>query len=225
MSQMQPEAQPESGNVFTRKIGPLPMWAWMAIALVLALIFYLYSKNKAASAAQNSGTASTGAASGGVNSPGGVDASLVPQFVNQNYENSTPPAAPNVTVNNTIPQSTATVTQPSAPGYGQAGPANGSYQAITTAQATTLNSANNLYNTAGRAAQRPFIWNGSAYVANTNPISNQYQYYAGPVETKEINTYNAKQKTTAKKLWPTCLWSGLAVPLLLWSRLGSFTRL
>lgn len=75
------------------------------------------------------------------------------------------------------------------PQYGQAGPPNSSYQAITTDEAETLESAKNIYNSAGHTAQRPFIWNGSAYVPNTNPIKAQYQYYAGPLETKEINAH------------------------------------
>lgn len=83
------------GNVFTRKIGPLPMWGWMAIALLLAVFYYLYRKNTAAKAGSSSPST--------VNTPGGVDASLVPQFVNQTYTNVTPPAAPQVTVNNTTP--------------------------------------------------------------------------------------------------------------------------
>src|SRR5215469_10437169 len=99
MSEMQSEYQPQSsGNVFTRKIGPLPMWAWMAITLVLAIGFYLYNKKKNANA-----NASSGSPSGAPNTPGGVDASLVPQFVNQVYNQEQPPPAPNVTVNNTIP--------------------------------------------------------------------------------------------------------------------------
>lgn len=191
MSTMQPEAAPESQNVFTRKLGPLPMWGWMAIALALAIAYYLIHKNSSANS-----TAST-STTGGTGTADTTDQSLVPQFVNQVYNQEQPPAAPNVTVNNTVPSSTSTVTQPTGPQYGQAGPANSQYQAITPAEATTLMSSNNLYNTAGRAAQRPFIWNGSAYVANTNPISGNYQYYAGPVETKEINTYNSKAK--AKK--------------------------
>lgn len=99
MSETAPEAQPRSsgGNVFTRKVGPLSLWVWMLIALVLAGVYYLYKKNSANSA--NSSTAN--AASG--NSPGGVDASLVPQFINQTYNQTEPPVAPNITVNNTIP--------------------------------------------------------------------------------------------------------------------------
>lgn len=100
MSQMQPEVQPESGNVFTRKVGPMPMWAWMGIALALAILYYLYKKNKA-----NSGNSQSTSQNSSVNTPGGVDASLVPQFVNQVYNQETPPVAPNVTVNNTVPPS------------------------------------------------------------------------------------------------------------------------
>jgi LysM repeat protein len=104
MSQMQPESTvPQGGgggNVFTRKLGPLPMWGWMGIALALAIVFYLYKKHTSSStSSQNSAQNSS------VNTPGGVDASLVPQFVNQVYNQETPPTAPNVTVNNTIPSS------------------------------------------------------------------------------------------------------------------------
>lgn len=104
MSQMQPEVQPQSGNVFTRKVGPLPMWAWMGIALALAIVYYLYKKHESGSSSSTSS-----AQNSSMNTPGGVDASLVPQFVNQVYNQETPPVAPNVTVNNTIPS------QPSPP--------------------------------------------------------------------------------------------------------------
>lgn len=85
------------GNVFTKKLGPLPMWGWMGIALLIAVLYYLYRKNKAASSATS--TAQTAATN---NTPGGVDSSLVPQFVNQVYNQESPPVAPNVTVNKTI---------------------------------------------------------------------------------------------------------------------------
>jgi hypothetical protein len=82
------------GNVFTNKVGPLPLWSWMAILLVAVLLYSFYKK----SSSNNSPAAQAAG-----NAPGGVDASLVPQFINQTYENETPPAAPNVTVNNTVP--------------------------------------------------------------------------------------------------------------------------
>lgn len=95
----QPPAQPSGGggNVFTRKVGPLSMWVWMLIALVLAIAYYLYKKNS--TSASNSSTANAAAG----NAPGGVDSSLVPQFINQDYIQETPPSAPNITVNNTLP--------------------------------------------------------------------------------------------------------------------------
>jgi LysM repeat protein len=105
MSQMQPEStapQAGGGNVFTRKLGPLPMWAWMGIALALAIVYYLYKKHTSSSTSSTS-SAQNSSAAGGANSPGGVDASLVPQFVNQVYNQETPPVAPNVTVTNNIP--------------------------------------------------------------------------------------------------------------------------
>lgn len=177
------------GNVFTRKIGPLPMWGWMGIALAIALAYYfLHKKN----------TASTQAAAA-TNTPGGTDSSLVPQFVNQTYTNVQPPAAPNVTVNNNEPAPTSTgpVTPVNAPpAYGAAGTANNTYQAITPAEASVLMSNNNAYNVGSEKAQRPFIWNGSAYVPNTNPISSKYQYYAGPLETTEINKYVQSHPTS-----------------------------
>lgn len=89
--------EPESSggsNVFTRKIGPLPMWGWMGIALLLAILYYLYQKNQASSTSSTSTTAS-------VNTPGGVDSSLVPQFINQNYTTVNPPSAPATTTSTT----------------------------------------------------------------------------------------------------------------------------
>lgn len=94
------ESAPEGGGgggggFFTRKIGALPVWGWTAIVAGLFLVYSLY-KGKKNTAAQSAST---------VNQPGGVDASLVPQFINQTYDNDMPPVAPNVTVNNTVPTS------------------------------------------------------------------------------------------------------------------------
>jgi hypothetical protein len=165
------------GNVFTRKLGPLPMWAWMGIALAIALVYYFWEKNKSSSSTSSTDTSE--------NTPGGVDSSLVPQFVNQTYVNNTPPAAP-----------TTTGAQPA---YGAAGPPNANYQAISVADAKTLESNKNTYNASGGKSQRPYIWNGSAYVPNTNPINSKYQYYAGPLEAKEIN---AATKSTGSSAPP-----------------------
>lgn len=62
-----PPAAPAKGggkNFLTRKIGPQPMWAWMAEVLGLALAYSLYKQRK--SAASTSSTSSTSSASGAV---------------------------------------------------------------------------------------------------------------------------------------------------------------
>lgn len=74
------------------------MWAWMAIALGVAIAFYAYNKSK-------SGTTSTSSTAATDSAAGGVDSSLVPQFVNQTYVNNTPPTA-TATTAQTTPVST-----------------------------------------------------------------------------------------------------------------------
>ena len=70
-------------NVFTHKIGPLPMWGWLAIVAGGLIAWRVYSNKQAAATQQQSGTA-----------PTSTDASQVPQFVNQTYVSTTAPAAP-----------------------------------------------------------------------------------------------------------------------------------
>lgn len=99
-------SRPKS-NVFTKKIGPLPMWSWMAILLVAVVLYSFYKKSSGANSAANSAAAQAAG-----NAPGGVDASLVPQFINQTYDNDQPPAAPSITVNNQIPTPPTTTSGP-----------------------------------------------------------------------------------------------------------------
>jgi len=91
MSEPAPEPASSGGssssNVFARKLGPLPLWAWMGIGLAVALGYYYFRNNKASQAAQN--TASTGTST--------TDSSLIPQFVNQVYTQNAPPSAPSTT--------------------------------------------------------------------------------------------------------------------------------
>jgi hypothetical protein len=82
------------------------MWAWMGLALLVAVLYYMVKKKSSANSSSASQSPST------VNTPGGVDSSLVPQFVNQVYNQETPPAAPNVTVNNTVPDNDTPTTPP-----------------------------------------------------------------------------------------------------------------
>ena len=68
------------GNVFTRKIGPLPMWAWLAIVSAVILGYAWYkNRQSGSSTASQSSTA---------------NASQVPQFVNQTYTTVQPPTDP-----------------------------------------------------------------------------------------------------------------------------------
>jgi hypothetical protein len=75
---------PSRENVFTRKIGPLPMWLWVVIVAVPLLVYSLYKQKKAATTASTTGTGTSSTTS----------ASQVPQFVNQTYTTVIPPAAP-----------------------------------------------------------------------------------------------------------------------------------
>jgi hypothetical protein len=73
----------------------------MGIGLALMLAYRLYSQSKsknANNAGLNPYSTSTAQAPGSAS-----DANLIPQFVNQVYDNTTPPPADNITVNNTIP--------------------------------------------------------------------------------------------------------------------------
>lgn len=57
----------KGGNVLTRKLGPLPGWAWAAVAVGG---FYLWKKRRAAAAAAASSTTSTAAGSPAAAYPG-----------------------------------------------------------------------------------------------------------------------------------------------------------
>jgi LysM repeat protein len=165
----QPAPSSSGGNVFTRKLGPLPTWGWMGIALAVALVYYFYSKNKSSST-----TAQTSATN---NTPGGVDSSLVPQFVNQTYVNGSPPAAPNITnntnsndtnSNNTAPTgNTSTVNNVTPPVNKPAPPAQQvHYVKYTVKAGDTLQSLSKKYGvTVEQIASAP----GNVYVSGEVP--------------------------------------------------------
>ena len=79
-----PARTPGRENVFTHRIGPLPMWGWLAIVGGALVAWRLYSNKNASSGA----TAATATA------PDSTAANTVPQFVNQTYVSTTAPAAP-----------------------------------------------------------------------------------------------------------------------------------
>lgn len=124
------------GNVLTKPMGPLPMWGWMAIIAGIAVLYSFYKKSKGTTSASQQ-SAST------VDQPGGVDSSLVPQFINQTYNQETPPAAPNVTVNNTVPVPPTTINVnpggPSKPEGPEPATISGSPGSFTTGLANGMN--------------------------------------------------------------------------------------
>lgn len=85
MSETMPERPTHRGGMFTRKVGPLPVWAWMAVGLVAAIAFYLIQKKNAPAASTAAPSTATGTTA----------SSSIPQFVNQVYTNGSPPAAHN----------------------------------------------------------------------------------------------------------------------------------
>lgn len=104
------------GNFLTSKLGPLPVWVWAAMGLGFAITYYLWQKKAANSTASASNT-STG-------TTGTTNASLIPQFVNQVYANTTPPTANSLTKTKTgkegIPSTSVTINVPDGSGTWQA---------------------------------------------------------------------------------------------------------
>jgi hypothetical protein len=66
-------------NFLTRKVGPQPMWAWMAEVLGLALAYSLYKQRKSSASTSSTSSTSSGAAS----SNGAVPADQIPDVIIQ----------------------------------------------------------------------------------------------------------------------------------------------
>ncbi|MDA8319059.1 MAG: hypothetical protein M0030_04485 [Actinomycetota bacterium] len=79
---------PRHDNLFTRHIGPLPMWGWLLIAGGGILGYAFYSGSFSSSGSSSSGTTGAG---------------QVPQFVNQVYTSGQPPTQPTVPAPAPIP--------------------------------------------------------------------------------------------------------------------------
>lgn len=98
-------ARPAGGggsNVFTNRIGPLPMWAWLAIVGGLLIVWRIYASKQSASSAASTASGSTSAAD-------------VPYFINQVYTGATAPSAQPATSSTATP-SPSTPTPPAQPG-------------------------------------------------------------------------------------------------------------
>ncbi len=172
-----PDSEPRGGGGtgLTKKIGPLPMWGWMAIVAVLAIAYSYYKKSKSST----STSSGTGAAAAAGQAAGGVDSSLVPQFINQTYNQETPPAAPNVTVNNTVPAPVAATPAPVAAAAPSAKTISGAPGSYTTGLSGGLNewtstgaySLNTIAKSHGMTAQQLIA---SSEAAENNPTLAAY---------------------------------------------------
>jgi hypothetical protein len=79
-------------NVFTHKLGPLPMWAWVGIAGA-GLVAWRVAAGKKAAASSSNTPASGTAGSGSSGLAGGASPYDIPQFVNQTYTSLTAPSS------------------------------------------------------------------------------------------------------------------------------------
>lgn len=193
------------GNVFKNKVGMLPLWGWMAVVGVLALLYSYYRKNKSTSATKTSAAQAAG------NAPGGVDASLVPQFINQNYEETEPPAAPSVTINNQVPM--PPTVGPKPPPVRSPQPVSGEPGSYTSGLQGGINewtsngkySLNTLARSHGMTAQQLIAVSERA--ENNVPLKayvSKGNLNAPLPAGVQIFIPNANWKTV--KLWPTCRW-------------------
>ena len=92
------EPQGGGGGVLGRRVGNFPLWVWIGLGLAGLLAYSSYKKNKTAQQT----TAQSGTLPTTQTASGSTPASLIPQFVNQVYDNPTPPVV-NVTTNSTTP--------------------------------------------------------------------------------------------------------------------------
>lgn len=113
-----------AGNPLTRKLGPLPMWAWLVLVVAA---FYLYRRSHPSSGGTaGAGTSSTDAANpvpgfdaASMSGGGGIGATATPQVVNNYYYGTT--AAAQAAGGGTSPGATATGTTGTRSGTNAAG--------------------------------------------------------------------------------------------------------
>lgn len=196
MSETAPEPAPasrSSGNTFTRKLGPLPVWAWMGIVLALALAYWYIKNRKAVSAAQGTPTTTGSAASTGQT----ADSSLIPQFVNQVYDTDTPPQpGPPGPTGQTGPTGPAGVPGPT----GQTGaPGKPGTSAKPVAQANQYPAPSGLASKALSKTSVQLTWN---YITSVTPKPTSYTIAAYSSAGKLVSqtTVNAPDTASGKAL-------------------------
>lgn len=137
------------GNVFTQKIGPLPMWGWLAIAAGLLVVWRVYAGKKSASSQASTASSST-------------PADQVPQFVNQVYTSGSAPSSTPATSGTAVPSPT-TPTPPGQPGPTTPVPPTPiTPQQIGRTVANAIASVTGLHTTGAGATNVGLSWNPSA---------------------------------------------------------------
>jgi hypothetical protein len=199
------QAAPKRENIFTHKIGPLPMWAWVAIVGGLLVGWRLYS---------NKSSASQNAASGQTTTPS-TPANQVPQFVNQFYLNGTAPTSPSSAGGSPAPAPVPVGTGPAPPGAGNpkppgvtptSGGGNWTFPAPTGLQSYDV--AKNGYRLSwnpvrGPTGQTPQSYTIATYNAKGNLVD-QFQTQAANTNTAE---YGKGGKGLAKGTYHSNVWA------------------
>jgi hypothetical protein len=184
-------------NVFTHKIGPLPMWGWLAIVGGALVAWRLYS-GKQAAAANTAGT-TTGTSAG-------TDPNTVPQFVNQTYVNTTAPAAPTGTPTGGTPTNPAPVGSSGNPKPTTTLPGAWSYPAPTGLQVYDQASKGIRLSwnaVTGPSGQHPNSYNVTTYNSKGKQVS-QHNTTAGNTNTAE---YGPGGKGLPKGTYHTVVWA------------------
>jgi hypothetical protein len=187
-------------NVFTHKIGPLPMWAWLGIVGGGLVAWRLYSsKNAAASSAGTTASTDT------------TNANQVPQFVNQTYVSTTAPLA--ATSNGAVPAPTPTPTNPSPVSPAPASQpkptttlAGWSYPAPSGLKASAISDSG--YSLNWSAVTGPSGQHPNSYTIQTKNskgvVVDQFTTAAGNTATKE---YGKGGKGLPKGTYSTLVWA------------------
>jgi len=198
MSDQAPEAPAgRKENVFTHKIGPLPMWGWLAIVAGGLVAWRLYAGKNAATQAQQQGATA----------PDSTSASTVPQFVNQTYVSTSAPLAPAPTAGGTAgtptnpaPTGTSTQPKPTTTLNQWAYPAPSGLQAYDTAARGTRLSWNAV---TGPAGQHPNSYTVATYDSK-GKLVDQFTTTAGNTNTAE---YGKGGKGLPKGTYHTNIWA------------------
>lgn len=181
MSEQAPERPAASSRggramgLFTEKIGPLPMWGWLAIIITGIVGWRLYENHQSSSSGSSASTASDSTA-----------ADTVPQFVNQTYVTTTPPVqgTPPPATAATPPAGTPVKTGSSTQQLTRTWTSEGGSTYAQVAQRLLGNTTVANLHPANAAAQK---WVAGPYAKNHNakmPRGLEFTYTEGTVTTK-----------------------------------------